>query len=196
MPERREPEAAKRRIVAAAVRLFAEKGYSATATREIAEAAGVAKPMLYYYFPDKEGLYIAIVREALDRLDAALAAVVNAAAPPVERLQRKIRTYLEFFLANRPLASICFSEIFGLGENRLRQVGPLYFDRVRGYLDTLVRQGTQHRPLTNTEREYIALSLLGIPNVFVLRYILQGETFDVEAVTARVVEYYLAETAP
>lgn len=194
MPDRREPEAVKARIIAAAVHLFAERGYSATTTREIAEAAGVTKPMLYYYFPDKEGLYVTVVREALDRLDAALAAVVNTAAPPVDRLQRKIRTYLEFFLGNRPLASICFQEIFGLGENLLRQVGPLYFDRVRGYLDQLVRQGTQHRNLTDTEREYISLSLLGIPNVFVLRYILQGQPFDVDAVTARVVEYYQAET--
>ena len=194
MPDRRDLEAVKVRIVAAATHLFAERGYSATTTREIAEAAGVTKPMLYYYFPDKAGLYIAIVREALDGLDAALAAVVNTTAPPVERLSRKIRTYLEFFLANRPLASICFGEIFGLGEKLLHEMGRLYFDRVRGYLDQLVRQGTLHRPLTDTEREYIALSLLGIPNVFVLRYILQGQTFDVDAVSARVVEYYLAET--
>ena len=38
------------KIVAAAVRLFCEKGYEATAVREIVEAAGVTKPVLYYYF--------------------------------------------------------------------------------------------------------------------------------------------------
>ena len=41
-------------ILQAAVRLFARKGYEATSTREIVEAAGVTKPMIYYYFKNKE----------------------------------------------------------------------------------------------------------------------------------------------
>ena len=39
-----------------AAKLFAERGYDATSVREIVEAAGVAKPTLYYYFRSKEGL--------------------------------------------------------------------------------------------------------------------------------------------
>ena len=39
-----------RHIARAAARLFAERGYDATSVREIVEAAGVAKPTLYYYF--------------------------------------------------------------------------------------------------------------------------------------------------
>ena len=45
-----------RHIARAAARLFAERGYDATSVREIVEAAGVAKPTLYYYFRSKEGL--------------------------------------------------------------------------------------------------------------------------------------------
>ena len=42
-----------RHIARAAARLFAERGYDATSVREIVEAAGVAKPTLYYYFPEQ-----------------------------------------------------------------------------------------------------------------------------------------------
>lgn len=40
-------------------RTFCPKGFAAASTREIVEAAGSPKPMLYYYFQNKEGLYLA-----------------------------------------------------------------------------------------------------------------------------------------
>ena len=44
-------------ILKAAVPLFARKGYAGTSTREICAAAGMTKPVLYYYFRDKQHLY-------------------------------------------------------------------------------------------------------------------------------------------
>ena len=55
---------AREKIRQAAMELFAEKGYAATATREICEHAGVTKPTLYYYFQSKENLYRKLVEEA------------------------------------------------------------------------------------------------------------------------------------
>ncbi len=76
--------AAERRsaIVQAAVRLFAEKGFKGTTTRELALAAGVTEPVLYQHFATKEDLYTAIIesvcrmeQQARDsRLEAARAA--------------------------------------------------------------------------------------------------------------------------
>jgi AcrR family transcriptional regulator len=56
-------EGARHRLLVAATRLFARTGYAATSVREIVEAAGVTKPVLYYYFQSKEGLYLAILEE-------------------------------------------------------------------------------------------------------------------------------------
>jgi AcrR family transcriptional regulator len=58
-------EGAKERIVHAAVRLFCEKGFDATPVREICDAAGVTKPVLYYYFKNKEDLFQSILRDTL-----------------------------------------------------------------------------------------------------------------------------------
>jgi len=73
--------AAERRsaIVAAAIRLFADKGFKGTTTRELAKAAGVTEPVLYQHFATKKDLYTAIIesvcnmeQEAKDpRLEAA-----------------------------------------------------------------------------------------------------------------------------
>ncbi len=55
----------KYRIYFAAARLFATKGYSGTAVREIVESAGVTKPALYYYFSNKEDLYVKLIDMAM-----------------------------------------------------------------------------------------------------------------------------------
>jgi AcrR family transcriptional regulator len=61
----------KERIVAEAIRLFCEKGYEATSVREIVEAVGVTKPVLYYYFKNKDELFRHVIETAMDPFDEA-----------------------------------------------------------------------------------------------------------------------------
>ena len=62
-------------ILIAASRLFAEKGFASTTTREIAQAAGIQQPSLYYWFPTK-----------LDILDRIVSSVVVGSASFAERM--------------------------------------------------------------------------------------------------------------
>jgi len=74
------------RILEAAVHLFAHKGYDATSIREITEAAGVTKPMLYYYFENKEGLCRAIFARFLEQHHSRLREVLESETDPFELL--------------------------------------------------------------------------------------------------------------
>ncbi len=56
------------RLLKVALQLFAQKGFESTSIREIASAAEVTKPTIYYYFKNKEGLYL----ELLDQLCATI----------------------------------------------------------------------------------------------------------------------------
>jgi AcrR family transcriptional regulator len=53
-------------IFMAAARLFSEKGYHAVSMREISLESGVSKPMIYYYFQNKEGIYKALIEHGLE----------------------------------------------------------------------------------------------------------------------------------
>jgi AcrR family transcriptional regulator len=59
-------------IVSAAAEVFAEKGYAATTTREIADAADVAEGTLYIYFESKRDILLAVAREAEGPMSRAL----------------------------------------------------------------------------------------------------------------------------
>jgi TetR/AcrR family transcriptional regulator len=59
----------KEALLKAALELFTRKGYAATSVREIVDAAGVTKPVLYYYFEHKEGIYLALMEQLFSRLE-------------------------------------------------------------------------------------------------------------------------------
>lgn len=77
-------EETRRRIVKAALEIFAEEGFAKASTRRIAAAAGVNPPALQYYFDSKEGLHRAcadlIIENVLARLEPVLSAGRSAAA--------------------------------------------------------------------------------------------------------------------
>ena len=71
-PRSRRKDARPGEIVAAALASFAERGYAATKLEDVAAAAGISKGTIYLYFPTKEDLFRAVVRQAvLPNLEAA-----------------------------------------------------------------------------------------------------------------------------
>jgi AcrR family transcriptional regulator len=83
------------RLLEAALRLFAEKGYAQTSTREVCLAAGVNAASIHYYFGDKAGLYRAVYLAPIQQLMVAALAIAES-GEPFETIMR--RTY-EAFLA-------------------------------------------------------------------------------------------------
>jgi AcrR family transcriptional regulator len=106
-------------ILQAAVRLFARKGFEATSTREIVEAAGVTKPMLYYYFKSKEGLCEAILNRFLSQFYSRLRLVIDEPRPPRDALVEVVWSHLDYCRENRDFAKFFYSAFFGPDENAL-----------------------------------------------------------------------------
>jgi AcrR family transcriptional regulator len=85
---------ARERLLEAAEKLFAEKGYAATRVQEITDAAGVNKALLYYYFEDKRSVYVALVEEAIAAFDATLQEALAMPGSYTERLRHFIRQHV------------------------------------------------------------------------------------------------------
>jgi AcrR family transcriptional regulator len=83
----------KKKIFIAAARLFAERGYSAVSMREIAEQAGLSKPMIYYYFGNKEGIYRELAETGIAHLFSALDEVIAMPITAGEKLNLIIKKY-------------------------------------------------------------------------------------------------------
>jgi TetR/AcrR family transcriptional regulator len=101
------------KLLDAAVRLFAHKGYPATSTREIVEAAGVTKPMLYYYFQSKEGLLAAAIGHFLDEFYGRLREVVGEGRSAERKLVEVVWTQFDFCQQHKPFARLFYALYFG-----------------------------------------------------------------------------------
>ncbi|WP_247876086.1 TetR/AcrR family transcriptional regulator, partial [Azospirillum sp. TSH100] len=91
---RRRKGARPQEIVAAAMEVFAERGFAAARLEEVAARAGVSKGTLYLYFPSKDELFKAVIRAAilpnLEQAEALVAAVGGPCFPLLERLLRMV----------------------------------------------------------------------------------------------------------
>ena len=90
--------------------LFAERGYSAVTMDEVAAEVGVTKPLLYNYFGNKEGLYIACMERAGDALSATIAASVAATRPRTRRCAPAAHAFFAFLDSDRAAWAVLFDE--------------------------------------------------------------------------------------
>jgi AcrR family transcriptional regulator len=93
-------EATRRRLIEAALRLFARDGYAETSVKAIAQEAGVAQGLLYHYFASKEALVQAIFAECMAQVQESFTAG-DTDGTPEERLERIIRRSFEILRPNR-----------------------------------------------------------------------------------------------
>jgi TetR/AcrR family transcriptional regulator len=100
-------QAARQRILAAAERVFAEGGYGSASTARIAEAAGLPKANLHYYFGTKGALYEAVLSDILEVWRSA-ADTITADADPATALTAYVDAKIELS-RRRPLASKIFA---------------------------------------------------------------------------------------
>src|SRR3954452_15055037 len=85
----------------AAVKVFARRGFHAASMDEIAEVAGISKPMVYAYLGPKEELFLACLQREATRLMEAVAAGVRPTARPDEQLWNGLRAFFAFVGAHR-----------------------------------------------------------------------------------------------
>jgi AcrR family transcriptional regulator len=84
-------------IIAAAGRAFLAKGYRATSFRDIADAVGVDRASLYYYFESKHELFRAATSVAVERNVADAESIAASARPPVEKIREIVQRLLHSY---------------------------------------------------------------------------------------------------
>jgi len=91
-------DATRTALVAAARRLFTERGYAASSTNEIVEQAGVTRGALYHHFSTKDELFRAVFEQLEDEVTKHVAQEALRGADPLEQLRRGSRAYLDVCL--------------------------------------------------------------------------------------------------
>ncbi|MEX0782556.1 MAG: TetR/AcrR family transcriptional regulator [Dehalococcoidia bacterium] len=178
------------RIFQSALRHFSHKGYAATSLREVSEDAGTTKPMIYYYFGSKEGLYGNIVRDILEEMADAIRSYLPGEAPPERQIIAYCERYLDHFLAKEEIIALVLREVFGLGGVPMAQFSQALGEQVRQPLDAILRRGMDVGVLRVDSVSMSATAVTGILNMYILAHVFGGADIDREG-ALRQVGYYI-----
>lgn len=83
-------------IMETGIREFADRGYDGANTNEIARKAGISVGVLFKYYKDKEGFFLACLDRSLDILRQVLGRVQSADCPAIEKAESLFRTLISF----------------------------------------------------------------------------------------------------
>lgn len=118
MPRReREKLRQRQEILAAALELFAARGYHYVSIQEIAEKAEFAIGTLYKFFRNKEELYRALVLDQCDQVEAILRQVLIGPGDEVEKLRAYVRAKMDWCRQNLPFVRLFLAESRGVSFN-------------------------------------------------------------------------------
>src|ERR1700727_923686 len=104
--------ARRRQLLDAATEVFVARGYHAAAMDEIAERAGVSKPVLYQHSPGKQDLYLALLDESVDRLVDAVTGAIRSTADNRQRVNATFAAYFEYVAEHSGTFKLVFESDF------------------------------------------------------------------------------------
>jgi AcrR family transcriptional regulator len=105
----------KERLLDAAERVFAEKGFYEAAVDEIVEVSGTSKGSVYFHFPSKESLFLAVMDHLGNRLVRRVEREARRVADPVERLDVALETTVRTLYRHKTLANLLLVKGAGMG---------------------------------------------------------------------------------
>jgi AcrR family transcriptional regulator len=161
-------------VLDAAFQVFSERGYSDTAIDEVARVSATSKGGLYFHFPSKQALFLALLDEASGQLLERVEAAMREAPDPLARGEAALREALRVFGSHRLLARLLLVEAVGAGREfnaKLNELHAAFAALIAGCLDEAKSAGL----LPECDTQIVAHAWYGAVNQVVVRWLLTGE---------------------
>jgi len=131
------------RILDAALSVFSSRGYRDASVDEVAEAADTSKGGIYFHFPGKQAIFLALLERSADLLLARIVEAVEVEREPIARADAALRAVLKLFGSHRALARLFLVEALGAGPElhaKMAAVNGRFTAFIRQNLDEAVRR--------------------------------------------------------
>ena len=151
----------RRQLLDAALEVFVAQGYHAAAMDEIAERAGVSKPVLYQHFPGKLELYLALLDESVDTLVETVRDALRSNTDPKQRVAATFGAYFEYVGGQGQAYRLVFeSDLSNVPDVRER------LDLVQRQCAEMVSQAVkQDAGISDDEAHLLSVGMVGMAQV-------------------------------
>jgi TetR/AcrR family transcriptional regulator, fatty acid metabolism regulator protein len=179
-PATRDKEATRQRLLDAAEEVFAAKGYHGAVVEDIIRASDSSKGGFYFHFPNKQGIFLALIDALVPKLAVAIDRAIAKESDPIAQMKAALRTVLETFSRHRKLSKILLVEAVGLGhgfDEKLMHTRGYFAAMIQRYLDLAVSAGA----IDPLDTETASWVWFGAINEVVVRWLVTGQPRDLES---------------
>lgn len=166
LPEHQDGKNSRQRLLNVAAAFFAEKGYASTSVREIVTAAGVTKPVLYYYFNNKEGLFRAILELAEEKQREILDDVAQAQGGFFDRLILLYEKLSEGIAEHQNEFKMLYTLFFGPPQGTPEYDLEIYLRRPMEIIQTIYKEGVKEGQVIEADPETVGLLFFSLYPLF------------------------------
>lgn len=170
----RDPEATKSRILDAALDVFANKGYHDARLDEIIAESHTSKGAIYFHFPNKERLFLALVDQFADLLERRVTEAITQQEAGMARVRVALETCLDTFGRYRRPAKLLLVQAVGLGaafENKRNEIN----DRFARLIETYLQEAIAVGDIAPVDTEVVAYAWMGAMYGVIIRWVYTGE---------------------
>lgn len=170
----RDPEATKSKILDAALNIFSSKGYYDTRLDEIVEESHTSKGSIYFHFPSKERLFLALVDQFANLLERQVTEAIEQEERGMARVRIALETCLDTFGKYRRPAKLLLVQASGLGtpfENKRNEVT----DRFAHLIETYLIEAIEVGDIPSVDTEVVSYAWMGAIYGVVIRWVYTGE---------------------
>jgi len=161
-------------LTAAAREIFVAVGYHAAGMDDIAERAGVSKPVLYQHFPSKLELYTALLEESAAEIVGMVRTAIASTDDNDERVKRAVEAYFTFVADNRQAYRLIFeSDLRGQVE-----VERMVDRATEGCIDAITDIITKDTGADPERARLLASGLVGLSQVSARYWLARSEDVD------------------
>src|SRR3954447_15278171 len=182
MPVRLPAARRRRQLLDVALEVFAANGFHQTSMEEVAEAAGVTKPVLYQHFGSKRELYLELLDDVGGRLMDVIAKAVASAGGPRQQVHAGFLAYFRFVAEHES----AFQLLFGSGARRDEE----FADAVRKGETSIAESIAPliEADIDEEHRRTLAHGLVGLAEGTGRHWVANGLDLDPEVVSRRIAE--------
>lgn len=133
----------KKAIYDAAIMIFSTKGYEGATMDDMAQAAGVAKGTLYYYFKSKEEIFKYIITEGVEVIKERISQTVDREDSALSKLKALCTLQLNLVYEKKELYKVMLSQLWGqeVRQLELREVVENYINNIEKYIREAMDEG-------------------------------------------------------
>jgi AcrR family transcriptional regulator len=170
----RDPDGTREKILDAALDVFSSKGYHDTRMDEIVEESGTSKGSIYFHFPNKERLFLALVDQFANLLERRVKEAIEQEAQGIARVRAALEACLDTFGRYRRPAKLLLVQAVGLGnifEQKRMEVNNRFADLIRLYLEEAIAVGD----IEPVDTEVVSHAWMGAIYGVIIRWVYTGE---------------------